>query len=133
MGSFQIMSLKELQSSAAEAALLLKALANERRLLILCRLTNCGEATVGSLVEFSSISQPAVSQHLARMREEGLVDFRRDGHTLLYRIADERVAALFSTLEGLFCRQAKRNSDADARNRPGSGKGATRSRRRGPH
>ena len=123
----------ELRSGAAEAALLLKALANERRLLILCRLIDSGESTVGALVEISGISQPAVSQHLARMREEGLVDFRRDGPALLYRIADERVAALFSTLEGLFCRQAKRNSDADARNRPGSGKGATRSRRRGPH
>ena len=100
----------DLQSSAADAVLLLRALANERRLLILCRLTDCGEATVGSLVEFSGISQPAVSQHLARMRDEGFVDFRREGHNLLYRIADERVAALFVTLEGLFCRQAKRQS-----------------------
>ena len=96
--------LRSLEQRAAKVAALLGALANERRLMILCRLVEWGEANVGSLAEAVGVSQSALSQHLARMRQEGLVAFRRDAQTLWYRIADPRVEELFATLHRLFCR-----------------------------
>jgi DNA-binding transcriptional ArsR family regulator len=82
----------------------MRTLANDRRLLILCRLVECGEATVGQLAGDVELSQSALSQHLSRMREEGLVAFRRDAQTLWYRIADPRVEDLLATLHRLYCR-----------------------------
>jgi len=96
--------LRSLERQAAQVAGLLGALANERRLMILCRLVEWGEANVGSLAEAVGLSQSALSQHLAKMRQEGLVAFRRDGQTLWYRIADPRIEELFATLHRLFCR-----------------------------
>ena len=63
-----------------------------------------GEATVGDLADAIGLSQSALSQHLARMREEGIVTFRRDAQTLWYRIADPRVESLLATLHRLYCR-----------------------------
>ena len=80
-----------LQKKAGAVASLLGALANDRRLLVLCKLVEDGEATAGALAEEIGLSQSALSQHLARMREEGLVTYRRDAQTLWYRIADPRV------------------------------------------
>jgi ArsR family transcriptional regulator len=94
---------KALQAKASEVASLLGALANNRRLLVLCKLVEVGEATVGTLAEEVGISQSALSQHLARMREEGIVTFRRDAQTLWYRIADPKVETLFATLHRLYC------------------------------
>ncbi len=98
--------LRALERKAAQVAGLLGALANERRLMILCRLVEWGEGNVGALADAVGLSQSALSQHLARMRQEGLVAFRRDGQTLWYRIADPRVEELFATLHRLFCRDA---------------------------
>lgn len=95
---------RSLEARAGEVAELLRALGNDRRLLILCRLVECGEATVGSLADDIGLSQSALSQHLARMREEGIVAFRRDAQTLWYRIADSRVETLLATLHRLYCR-----------------------------
>jgi DNA-binding transcriptional ArsR family regulator len=95
---------RDLKAKAGQVAGLLRAIANDRRLLILCRLVECGEATVGQLAEDVELSQSALSQHLARMREEGLVAFRRDAQTLWYRIADPRVEDLLGTLHRLYCR-----------------------------
>lgn len=95
---------RALESRAAEVAGLLRALANDRRLLILCRLVEEGEATVGGLAKDVGLSQSALSQHLARMREEGMVTFRRESQTVWYRIADSRIATLLSTLHQLYCR-----------------------------
>lgn len=94
---------KALEARAGEVAGILAALANDRRLLILCRLVRDGEATVGALAEAVGLSQSALSQHLARMREEGIVAFRRDAQTLWYRIADPRVEGLLATLHRLYC------------------------------
>ncbi|CAN5901639.1 hypothetical protein BH11PSE3_BH11PSE3_25820 [soil metagenome] len=94
---------KALEARAGEVAAILAALANDRRLLILCKLVEVGEATVGALVEAVGLSQSALSQHLARMREEGIVAFRRDAQTLWYRIADPRVESLLETLCRLYC------------------------------
>lgn len=95
---------KALEGRAAEVADLLRALANDRRLLILCRLVEAGEATVGSLAADVGLSQSALSQHLARMREENIVSFRREAQTIWYRIADPRVETLLATLHRLYCR-----------------------------
>ena len=95
---------RDLKAKAGQVAELLRTLANDRRLLILCRLVECGEATVGELADEVGLSQSALSQHLARMREEGFVTFRRDAQTLWYRIADPRVEDLLATLHRLYCR-----------------------------
>jgi len=93
----------ELAVHAAAAARLLKLCANERRLLVLCRLSTAGEATVGELAKSVGLSQSALSQHLALMREDGLVTFRRDGQTIHYRIADPNAQRLLMTLRTIFC------------------------------
>jgi ArsR family transcriptional regulator, virulence genes transcriptional regulator len=96
------------EQKALQAADMLRALANERRLMILCKLVEWGEANVSRLAEAVGLSQSALSQHLARMREEGIVAFRRDAQTVWYRIADPRTEELLATLHRLFCRPARK-------------------------
>jgi ArsR family transcriptional regulator, virulence genes transcriptional regulator len=95
---------RALEARAGEVAGILATLANDRRLLVLCKLVEVGEATVGSLADGVGLSQSALSQHLARMREDGIVAFRRDAQTLWYRIADPRIESLLATLHRLYCR-----------------------------
>ena len=90
-------------ANATKVADILRALSNERRLMILCKLVEWGEATVGSLVEAVGLSQSALSQHLAKMREEGIVTYRRESQTLWYRIADPRTETLLGHLQQLYC------------------------------
>jgi DNA-binding transcriptional ArsR family regulator len=92
-----------LAERAGEAARLLKLLANERRLHVLCELAGAGEMTVGELAASVGLSQSALSQHLSLMRESGLVGFRRDGQTLHYRIVDPVAAEILSTLKDIYC------------------------------
>ncbi|WP_255406083.1 helix-turn-helix transcriptional regulator [Novosphingobium sp. CF614] len=82
---------------ATEVAAFLKVVANEQRLLLLCRLRE-GEASVGELVGLCGLSQSSVSQHLGRMREAGFVQTRRENTTIFYRLADARVQALMTFL-----------------------------------
>ncbi|MFA5962688.1 MAG: metalloregulator ArsR/SmtB family transcription factor [Sphingomonas sp.] len=89
---------------ASEVAAFLKVVANEQRLLLLCRLRD-GEASVGELVGLCGLSQSRVSQHLARMREGGLVQTRRENTTIFYRIADANVRLLMAFLCDHFGRQ----------------------------
>ncbi len=96
-------SIEALALKAADATVLLKALANEQRLLILCHLASEGELSVGAVGERMQLSQSALSQHLARLREDGLVTFRRESQTLYYRILDPRAAKLLELLRDLFC------------------------------
>ena len=93
--------------TATEVANILRALANERRLMIACKLVEWGEANVTTLAAAVGLSQSALSQHLAKMREEGIVTYRRESQTLWYRIADPRIEQLFATLHGLFCNPAQ--------------------------
>ncbi len=109
----------EFEKNALEVANILRALANERRLMILCQLVECGEATVGSLVDEIGISQSALSQHLGKMRDEGIVTFRRESQTIWYRIADQRIEQLFATLHDLFCRKSSRKKTTVRRVRHG--------------
>lgn len=95
--------LAKFEANASVVADILRTLANERRLMILCKLAEWGEASVGALCEAVGVSQSATSQHLAKMRDEGLIDFRRDGQTLWYRIAEPRTELLLGYLQKLFC------------------------------
>jgi DNA-binding transcriptional ArsR family regulator len=94
---------KRLAEQSAGAATLLRALGNEQRLLILCHLAAGGELSVTALGERMSLSQSALSQHLARLREDGIVAFRREAQTLFYRIADDKAARLLGLLHDLYC------------------------------
>lgn len=99
--------LKRLAKQAGEAAQLLKLLGNEKRLLVLCFLAARGEMTVGELVDVARLSQSALSQHLARLRADGLVTFRRDSQTLHYRVADKRAMRVLKVLKEIFCDKVK--------------------------
>jgi DNA-binding transcriptional ArsR family regulator len=90
---------------AQEAARLLRLLANEKRLVILCFLATCGEMPVGALAEALNLSQSALSQHLAKLRRDGLVQFRRESQTLHYRLADPRAVRVLVVLKEIFCPQ----------------------------
>ena len=100
-------ALKKLVKQAGEAAQLLKMLANEKRLLILCFLAVRGEMTVGELVGVVKLSQSALSQHLAKLRADGLVEFRRTSQTLHYRVADPRTLRLLEVLKEIHCGELK--------------------------
>ena len=97
-GATDAADLKKLAKQAGEAAQLLKLMANEKRLLILCFLAVRGEMTAGELVDVVKLSQSALSQHLARLRAGGLVAFRRTSQTLHYRVADKRALQVLGVL-----------------------------------
>src|SRR5689334_22837359 len=100
-------SLRMLAKQADDAAQLLKLLGNEKRLLILCFLADRGEMTVGELVHAVKLSQSALSQHLAKLRVDRLVEFRRTSQTLHYRVADRRTLRLLAVLKDIFCGELK--------------------------
>lgn len=87
---------------AADAARLLKALANEKRLLLLCLLVE-GERSVGELNARVDLSQSALSQHLAVLREDGLVTTRREAQTIYYALAEGPAQQILATLHGIYC------------------------------
>lgn len=94
--------LRVMSRKAEEAAGLMRALSHGARLKVLCELSG-GERSVGELVQSSGLSQSALSQHLARLREEGLVATRRDAQTIYYRVADEKVLRIVKLLFELYC------------------------------
>lgn len=89
--------------NAEEASKVLKAIANPNRLMILCQLKILGERNVNQLLENLSISQPALSQHLALMREEGLINSRKRGTSIYYSISDDIVKSVLDSLDARFC------------------------------
>lgn len=91
-----------LEEKAEEVALLLGAMANAKRLIVLCNLID-REKSVGELAEIVGLSDAALSQHLAKLRMQGLVQTRREGQTIHYRLASENVKAVLSTLYELYC------------------------------
>ena len=92
----------ELRSKAAEAARLLRALSNENRLMLLCLLLE-GEKTVGELNESLDLSQSALSQHLALLREEDMVKTRRSGQSIYYGLASPSAQQIIKTLHSIYC------------------------------
>lgn len=95
--------LADMTANSEAAAALLRALSSGPRLLILCHLAAAGELPVGALVERVGLSQSALSQHLAKLREQDLVGFRREAQSLHYRIADPRALQVLELLQEIFC------------------------------
>ncbi|MCX7555519.1 metalloregulator ArsR/SmtB family transcription factor [Xanthomonadaceae bacterium JHOS43] len=91
-----------MRGHAGAATQLLKALANERRLMILCLLAET-ERSVGELNALLDLSQSALSQHLAVLREEGLVETRREAQTIFYSLAPGPAFQIIQTLHGIYC------------------------------
>ncbi|WP_343829282.1 metalloregulator ArsR/SmtB family transcription factor [Brevundimonas olei] len=100
MIDLEAMGLERFQASAGDAARLLKALSNENRLMILCQIGE-SERQVSDLKV--GLSQSALSQHLARLREDGLVSARRSGTAVFYRIADPAALKVIGILAEIFC------------------------------
>lgn len=98
------MDLATFEAKASRVAETLRAMGNGRRLMVLCKLVQHGEMTVSDLASDVGLSQSALSQHLCKMRDEGLVTFRRESQALWYRIADPRVETLLATLYQLYCK-----------------------------
>lgn len=95
-------NIDQMQSAADAASDLLKALANRHRLLILCQLIG-GERSVGELAAFLGIRDSTVSQHLAILRRDDLVDARRDGQTIWYSICSAPARELVEVLYRSYC------------------------------
>lgn len=96
------MDFDAMQSNAKEAVSLLKGLANESRLMIMCVLSE-GEVSVGQLNERIKLSQSALSQHLAVLREQGLVQTRRESQTIFYRLEETAAMTIIELLHEVYC------------------------------
>ena len=96
------MNLEQMRPAAQRASDLLKALSNESRLLVLCNLAE-GEKSVGELQNIIGLRQSALSQHLARLRREGLVRTRRESQTIYYSLAGEEASRVIAVLYDLYC------------------------------
>lgn len=94
--------LHKFEARANEASAMLKCLANPHRLLLLCQLS-AGEMQVAELQQVIGLSQSALSQHLARLREDGLVNTRREGTAVFYRIEDPAALRIIATLADIYC------------------------------
>lgn len=95
--------LAELEKNAGRASVLLKAMSNERRLMILCQLAHHGERSVGELAPLVGLGQSALSQHLSRLRRDKLVATRREAQTIYYRLASGEAEAVLAVLYEVYC------------------------------
>ncbi|OBX18561.1 hypothetical protein A9995_11375 [Erythrobacter sp. QSSC1-22B] len=98
---------------AAKAVGLLKALGSEPRLLVLCYLAEAGEMSAGDLTQQVGISQSALSQHLAKLREQGLVATRKEAQAVFYRVCDPNAERVLALLHELFCPELGQTSQPD--------------------
>jgi DNA-binding transcriptional ArsR family regulator len=101
----------ELQSKAETVEALLKSVGNRNRLIVLCELLK-GERSFGALLPAIGLSQSALSQHLARLRADGIVATRRESQTIHYSLASEKVSRLIGLLYELYCAPACADADA---------------------
>lgn len=97
--------LKAMRKHAGSAASMMAALSHEARLRVLCDLVG-GERTAGELVERSDLSQSALSQHLSKLRDEGLVATRREGVSIFYSIANPDAARILGVLHEIYCKRS---------------------------
>lgn len=97
-----MLDLQKMQQSARKASEFLKVLGNENRLMILCQLAG-GEKSVGELVTLIGIAQSPLSQHLARLRRDGLVSTRREAQTIFYSLASREASQLITLMYEMFC------------------------------
>lgn len=103
----------QFKAQAAEAEGLLKAMANEPRLLVLCHLAEGRELAVGDLALKVGLSQSALSQHLAKLREQNLVTTRKDAQTVFYSVCDPKALQVLALLHDLFCPELGRAGPAE--------------------
>ena len=101
--------IKTMRARARKVMPLLKAISNENRLLILCHLGQ-GELSVTELNERFDLSQSALSQHLAKLRQDGLVSTRRASQTIYYSLASDEAAQLIGFLHQAFCGEGERSN-----------------------
>jgi DNA-binding transcriptional ArsR family regulator len=94
--------IKEMRVSAARASQLLSAMANDKRLMILCQLLD-GERSVGELAELLETRQSTISQHLAMLKRDGFVDARREGQSQFYSLTGTEARRILETLYSLYC------------------------------
>lgn len=99
------MDVNDIEANVGIAAALLKALSNEKRLLVICSLYK-GEKSVGELEELVGLSQSALSQHLARLRKDGLVKTRREAQTIYYSLDGEATNEVLRCLYDIYCPEA---------------------------
>lgn len=102
MSAASQLNVEQLRKAAGDATALLRSLAHEDRLLLLCKLSQ-EEMCVSDLELELGIYQPSLSQHLGVLRRQGLVSTRREGKHIYYRVADEKAMAVLQTLYELFC------------------------------
>ena len=102
---------RTMEQNADEAARLLRALANPQRLRVLCLLVG-SELSVGQINDRVELSQSALSQHLAVLREEGLVHTRREAQTIFYSLAKGPAQTLIIALHGIYCAPARRRGES---------------------
>ncbi len=107
--------LSRFREQAGEAVGLMKAMASEPRLLVLCFLAERGEMSVGEIADEIAISQSALSQHLAKLREQRLVATRKQAQTVLYRVSDPKAEQLLVLLHNLFCPELGKDPAGEAR------------------
>lgn len=117
----------DLHARAGEAALLLKALANPDRLLLLCQLVG-GERSVSDLGALAGIEQPSLSQQLGVLRGERLVVTRREGKQVIYRIASPAAMTVLEALYEVFCSPAQASAPTKAGRAPGRSPASTAAR-----
>ncbi|MGN7437000.1 MAG: metalloregulator ArsR/SmtB family transcription factor [Alcanivorax sp.] len=98
------MDIEEIEENITIAARLLKSLSNEKRLLIVCTLFK-GERSVGELEEIVGLSQSALSQHLARLRRDKVVNTRREAQTIFYSLHDEAANRVLECLYTIYCQE----------------------------
>ncbi|WP_162928753.1 MULTISPECIES: ArsR/SmtB family transcription factor [Yersinia] len=106
MNNYKTISMDLMRYAAGQACDVLRILANEDRLLLLCQLSQ-GEKAVGELEQALGIHQPTLSQQLGVLRSDGLVNTRREGKRIFYSIADNKILALLELLYQLYCPQDK--------------------------
>jgi len=104
------MDIKNVEKNVEDAAKILKVLSNERRLMIVCMLYK-GEKSVGTLEEIIGLSQSALSQHLARLRRDGLVKTRRDAQTIYYSLKSEETIQILACLHDIYCTEEEHTED----------------------
>jgi DNA-binding transcriptional ArsR family regulator len=102
MAKLRKLNIKKMEQSAAQASALMRALGHEKRLLILCHLTD-GEVSVGELARRVDLPQSPLSQHLARLRKDNLVETRRDAQTIYYRLSSTVAKKVIKILYKTYC------------------------------
>ena len=107
----------EFARHAGEATILLKALGNQCRLLVLCHLAKSGELSIAQLTDRVGMDRSALSEHLASLREEGLLVTRKEARTVRYSLCDAKAEQLLAFLHDLFCPELGRENEPNNKGR----------------